>query len=168
MEHNKQLIEQFLDYYWLSSGASQNTLSAYRSDLMLYAKWLDKTPLGSANDIHILEYFQSRKISPSTQARILTCFRIFYQYLLSQALIKINPTGKLNHPKQVQKLPVFLSIDEVEKLLDTPNQKTIFGIRDRAMLELLYSCGLRVSELINLEYQQINITDEYIRILGKG
>jgi len=168
MEHNKQLIEQFLDYYWLSSGASQNTLSAYRSDLMLYAKWLDKIPLGSANDIHILKYFQSRKISPSTQARILTCFRIFYQYLLSQALIKINPTGKLNHPKQVQKLPVFLSIDEVEKLLDTPNQKTIFGIRDRAMLELLYSCGLRVSELINLEYQQINITDEYIRILGKG
>ena len=168
MEHNKQLIEQFLDYYWLSSGASQNTLSAYRSDLMLYAKWLDKTPLGSANDIHILEYFQSRKISPSTQARILTCFRIFYQYLLSQTLIKTNPTGKLNHPKQVQKLPVFLSIDEVEKLLDTPNPKTIFGIRDRAMLELLYSCGLRVSELINLEYQQINITDEYIRILGKG
>lgn len=168
MEHNKQLIEQFLDYYWLSSGASQNTLSAYRSDLMLYAKWLDKTPLGSANDIHILKYFQSRKISPSTQARILTCFRIFYQYLLSQTLIKTNPTGKLNHPKQVQKLPVFLSIDEVEKLLDTPNQKTIFGIRDRAMLELLYSCGLRVSELINLEYQQINITDEYIRILGKG
>ncbi|MCH9645113.1 MAG: site-specific tyrosine recombinase XerD [Proteobacteria bacterium] len=168
MEHNKQLIEQFLDYYWLSSGASQNTLSAYRSDLMLYAKWLDKTPLGSANDIHILKYFQSRKISPSTQARILTCFRIFYQYLLSQTLIKTNPTGKLNHPKQVQKLPVFLSIDEVEKLLDTPNPKTIFGIRDRAMLELLYSCGLRVSELINLEYQQINITDEYIRILGKG
>ena len=168
MEHNRQLIEQFLDYYWLSSGASQNTLSAYRSDLMLYAKWLDKTPLDSANDIHILEYFKSRQISPSTQARILTCFRIFYQYLLSQALIKINPTGKLHHPKQVQKLPVFLSIDEVEKLLATPNQQTVFGMRDRAMLELLYSCGLRVSELINLEYQQININDEYIRILGKG
>ncbi len=168
MEHNRQLIEQFLDYYWLSSGASQNTLSAYRSDLMLYAKWLDKTPLDSANDIHILEYFKSRQISASTQARILTCFRIFYQYLSSQALIKINPTDKLHHPKQVQKLPVFLSINEVEKLLDMPNQKTIFGMRDRAMLELLYSCGLRVSELINLEYQQININDEYIRILGKG
>ena len=168
MEHNRQLIEQFLDYYWLASGASQNTLSAYRSDLMLYAKWLDKIPLDSANDIHILEYFKSRQISASTQARILTCFRIFYQYLSSQALIKINPTDKLHHPKQVQKLPVFLSINEVEKLLDMPNQKTIFGMRDRAMLELLYSCGLRVSELINLEYQQININDEYIRILGKG
>ena len=68
----------------------------------------------------------------------------------------------------MQKLPVFLSINEVENLLDAPDQQTIFGLRDRAMLELLYSCGLRVSELINLEFQQININDEYIRILGKG
>lgn len=168
MEHNRQLIEQFLDYYWLSSGASQNTLSAYRSDLTLYSKWLNKSPLEKSSDVDILSYFQHRQISPSTQARILTCLRIFYQHLLSQNLIKTNPTAKLSHPKQVQKLPVFLSINEVESLLDAPDRQTIFGLRDRAMLELLYSCGLRVSELINLEFQQININDEYIRILGKG
>ncbi len=168
MEHNQQLIEQFLDYYWLSSGASQNTLSAYRSDLTLYSKWLNKSPLEKSSNVDILNYFQHRQISPSTQARILTCLRVFYQHLLSQKRIKTNPTAKLNHPKQVQKLPVFLSINEVENLLDAPDQKTIFGLRDRAMLELLYSCGLRVSELINLEFQQININDEYIRILGKG
>ncbi|WPE17655.1 site-specific tyrosine recombinase XerD [Candidatus Thioglobus autotrophicus] len=168
MEHNRQLIEQFLDYYWLSSGASQNTLSAYRSDLTLYSKWLGKSPLEKSSDVDILSYFQHRHISPSTQARILTCLRVFYQYLLSQKLIKTNPTAKLSHPKQVQKLPVFLSINEVENLLDAPDRQTIFGLRDRAMLELLYSCGLRVSELINLEFQQININDEYIRILGKG
>ena len=168
MEHNQQLIEQFLDYYWLSSGASQNTLSAYRSDLTLYSKWLNKSPLEKSSDVDILNYFQHRQISPSTQARILTCLRVFYQHLLSQKRIKTNPTAKLSHPKQVQKLPVFLSINEVENLLDAPDQQTIFGLRDRAMLELLYSCGLRVSELINLEFQQININDEYIRILGKG
>ena len=168
MEHNQQLIEQFLDYYWLSSGASQNTLSAYRSDLTLYSKWLKKSPLEKSSDVDILNYFQHRQISPSTQARILTCLRVFYQHLLSQKRIKTNPTAKLSHPKQVQKLPIFLSINEVENLLDAPDQQTIFGLRDRAMLELLYSCGLRVSELINLEFQQININDEYIRILGKG
>ena len=168
MENNIHLIEQFLDHYWLSSGASKNTLSAYRSDLMLYSKWLDKLSLENSSDTSILKYFQYRQISPSTQARILTCFRIFYQYLVSQKLTDTNPTAKLHHPKQVQKLPVFLSIKEVEKLLDTPDQKTIFGMRDRAMLELLYSCGLRVTELVSLEYHHININDEYIRILGKG
>ena len=168
MENNIHLIEQFLDHYWLSSGASKNTLSAYRSDLMLYAKWLGGLSLESSSDISILKYFQYRQISPSTQARILTCFRIFYQYLVSQKLTDTNPTAKLHHPKQVQKLPVFLSIKEVEKLLDAPDQKTIFGMRDRAMLELLYSCGLRVTELVSLEYHHININDEYIRILGKG
>lgn len=168
MEHNKKLIEQFLDYYWLSSGASKNTLSAYRSDLVLYSKWLEQSPLENASDTSILKYFQHRQIAPSTQARILTCFRVFYQYLLLQGLINTNPTAKLHHPKQEQKLPIFLSIKEVEKLLDAPDKKTIFGLRDRAMLELLYSCGLRVSELISLEYRHININDEYIRILGKG
>ena len=168
MENNIHLIEQFLDHYWLSSGASKNTLSAYRSDLMLYAKWLGGLSLESSSDISILKYFQYRQISPSTQARILTCFRVFYQYLVSQKLTDTNPTAKLHHPKQVQKLPVFLSIKEVEKLLDAPDQKTIFGMRDRAMLELLYSCGLRVTELVSLEYHHININDEYIRILGKG
>jgi integrase/recombinase XerD len=168
MEHNKKLIEQFLDYYWLSSGASKNTLSAYRSDLTLYSKWLGQSPIESAGDTSILKYFQQRQITPSTQARILTCFRVFYQYLLLQKITHTNPTAKLHHPKQEQKLPIFLSIDEVEKLLDAPDKKTIFGLRDRAMLELLYSCGLRVSELISLEYRHININDEYIRILGKG
>ena len=94
--------------------------------------------------------------------------RIFYQYLVNSKLIDKNPTAKLHHPKQRQKLPVFLNISEVEKLLDSPDKKTIFGMRDRAMLELLYSCGLRVSELVNLNYHNININEEYIRIHGKG
>ncbi len=167
---NSKIIDQFLDNYWLSSGASKNTLSAYKSDLNLFSNWLEKSLLNidETNINNYFEYRQSKSISSSTQARILTCLRIFYQYLVNSKLIDKNPTAKLHHPKQRQKLPVFLNISEVEKLLDSPDKKTIFGMRDRAMLELLYSCGLRVSELINLNYHNININEEYIRIHGKG
>ena len=161
------LIDQFLDHYWLSTGASQNTLSAYRSDLVLFDQWLSVS-IEKVNVNHIQDYFQHRQLSASTQARILTCLRLFYQYLLRTQLINNNPTEALHHPKQAQKLPVFLNIDEVDRLLNTPDEKTIFGLRDRAMLELLYSCGLRVSELINLNYHNINLNEEYIRIFGKG
>jgi len=165
--NNTTLIEKFLDYYWLSSGASQNTLSAYRSDLKLFSKWLDDD-ISYVSSIHINDYFKHRQLSAATQTRILTCLRIFYQYLITQQLIETNPTTKLHHPKQTQKLPIFLNIDEVDQLLNTPDEKTIFGMRDRAMLELLYSCGLRVSELISLNYHNINLNEEYIRIHGKG
>lgn len=167
---NSILIDQFLDNHWLSSGASKNTLSAYRSDLNLFSKWVNK-PLTNISDTHINQYFnerQSTSMSAATQARILTCLRIFYQYLIKQKVIKKNPTDKLHHPKQAQKLPVFLNVDEVERLLNAPDHNTIFGLRDQAMLELLYACGLRVSELINLSYHHINLADEYIRIHGKG
>lgn len=164
---NAQLIDEFLDHYWLSSGASQNTLSAYRSDLKLFSKQLKNTLISvSADDI--VKYFQQRQFSKATQARSLACLRIFYQYLRNTKAITDNPTDKLPYPKQAQKLPVFLNIDEVEKLLNSPDTKTIFGLRDKAMLELLYACGLRVSELINLNYHQINLADESIFIHGKG
>ena len=165
--NNVVLIDKFLDYYWLSSGASQNTLSAYQSDLKLFSKWLSND-LSHVSSTHINDYFKHRQLSAATQSRILTCLRIFYQYLITQQLIKTNPTAKLHHPKQTQKLPVFLNIEEVDRLLNTPDKKTIFGLRDRAMLELLYSCGLRVSELITLDYHNINLNEEYIRIHGKG
>ncbi|SMN11657.1 Site-specific recombinase XerD [uncultured Candidatus Thioglobus sp.] len=164
---NQLITDQFLDYYWLSSGASQNTLAAYRSDLKLFSKWLGGC-LSEVKDQTIRDYFQHRKLSPATQARILTCLRVFYQYLMNTKKIKLNPTAKLHHPKQAQKLPIFLNVEEVDKLLNAPDEKTNFGLRDRAMLELLYSCGLRVSELINLSYHNIHLNEEYIRIHGKG
>ncbi len=167
MKNNPQLIDKFLDHYWLSSGASQNTLLAYRSDLKLFSKWL-KHPLETVTDTTINDYFKHRSLNPATQARILTCLGTFYNYLVTTKTIGTNPTEKLHQPKQVQKLPIFLNINEVESLLNTPDEKTIFGMRDRAMLELLYSCGLRVSELINLEYHNLNLNEEYIRIHGKG
>ena len=168
---NTELIDQFIDYYWLSTGASKNTLAAYRSDLKIFNKWLAGKSLISVNSKHIQDYFSDRQknnIGSSTQARILTCLHSFYQYLLANQLIKKDPTEQLSHPKLEKKLPVFLNIQEVEKLLEAPSSSSLFGQRDRAMLELLYSCGLRVSELINLSYHNINLKEEFIRIHGKG
>ena len=168
---NTELIDQFIDFYWLSTGASKNTLAAYRSDLKVFNKWLAGKSLISVNSKHIQDYFSDRQknnISSSTQARILTCFHSFYHYLLTNQLITKDPTEQLSQPKLEKKLPVFLNIQEVEKLLEAPSSSSLFGQRDRAMLELLYSCGLRVSELINLSYHNINLKEEFIRIHGKG
>jgi len=168
---NTELIEQFIDYYWLCTGASKNTLAAYRSDLKIFNKWLTGKSFISVNSKNIQDYFSDRQknnIGSSTQARILTCLHSFYQYLLANQLIKNDPTEQFSHPKLEKKLPVFLNIQEVEKLLEAPSSSSLFGQRDRAMLELLYSCGLRVSELINLSYHNINLKEEFIRIHGKG
>ena len=168
---NTELIDQFIDFYWLSTGASKNTLAAYRSDLKIFSKWLAGKSFISVNSKHIQDYFSERQknnIGSSTQARILTCLHSFYQYLLTNQLISKDPTEQLSQPKLEKKLPVFLNIQEVEKLLEAPSGSSLFGQRDRAMLELLYSCGLRVSELINLSYHNINLKEEFIRIHGKG
>ena len=168
---NSDLIDQFIDFYWLTTGASKNTLSAYRSDLKIFSKWLNNISLIDVDKKQIQDYFSYRKdsnISASTQSRMLTCLHSFYQYLSDKQNLKIDPTEQLDYPKLEKKLPVFLNVQEVESLLEAPNSKSLFGQRDRAMLELLYSCGLRVSELINLSYHNINLKDEFIRIHGKG
>ena len=168
---NSDLIDQFIDFYWLTTGASKNTLSAYRSDLKIFSKWLNNNSLIDVDKKQIQDYFSYRKdsnISASTQSRMLTCLHSFYQYLYDKQNLKIDPTEQLDYPKLEKKLPIFLNVQEVERLLEAPNSKSLFGQRDRAMLELLYSCGLRVSELINLSYHNINLKDEFIRIHGKG
>ncbi len=168
---NTELIDQFIDFYWLTTGASKNTLAAYRSDLKIFSKWLAGKSFISVNSKHIQDYFSERQknnIGSTTQARILTCLHSFYQYLLTNQLISKDPTEQLSQPKLEKKLPVFLNIQEVEKLLEAPSGSSLFGQRDRAMLELLYSCGLRVSELINLSCHNINLKEEFIRIHGKG
>jgi len=168
---NNDLIDQFIDFYWLTTGASKNTLSAYRSDLKIFSKWLNEDSLIDVNKKRIQNYFSYRKnsnISASTQSRMLTCLHSFYQYLVAKHNLKIDPTEQLDYPKLQKKIPVFLNVQEVERLLEAPSSKSLIGQRDRAMLELLYSCGLRVSELINLSYHNINLKDEFIRIHGKG
>ena len=109
---NTELIDKFIDYYWLTTGASKNTLSAYRSDLKIFYKWLEDNNVTPVNSKHIQNYFEARQkngMGASTQARILTCMRLFYHYLLVNKVINVDPTSKLHHPKQEKKLPVFLN-----------------------------------------------------------
>ncbi len=168
---NNNLIDQFIDYYWLTSGASKNTLSAYRSDLNIFSKWLNQTPFTSVDKKLVQEYFSYRKksnLSAASQSRILTCLHSFFQYLLNNQKMTYDPTEQMDYPKLEKKLPIFLNIQEVENLMETPNTNSIYGQRDRAMLELLYSCGLRVSELIGLSYHNLNLKEEFVRVHGKG
>ena len=171
MAMNNQLIDQFIDFFWLTTGASKNTLDAYRSDLNIFKKWLQDTAFENVNRDLVNEYFSFRKdsnLSTSSQSRILTCLHSFFQYLIEHQIIDNDPTDQMNYPKLDKKLPVFLNIQEVERLMNTPNINSTIGQRDRAMIELLYSCGLRVSELINLSFHNINLKDEFIRVHGKG
>ena len=168
---NNNLIDQFIDYYWLTSGASKNTLSAYRSDLNIFSKWLNQTPFTSVDKKLVQEYFSYRKksnLSAASQSRILTCLHSFFQYLLNNQKMTYDPTEQMDYPKLEKKLPIFLNIQEVENLMEAPNTNSIYGQRDRAMLELLYSCGLRVSELIGLSYHNLNLKEEFVRVHGKG
>jgi integrase/recombinase XerD len=168
---NNILIDQFIDYYWLTSGASKNTLSAYRSDLNIFSKWLNQTAFTSVDKKLVQEYFSYRKksnLSAASQSRILTCLHSFFQYLLNNQKMINDPTEQMDYPKLEKKLPIFLNIQEVEKLMEAPNPSSSYGQRDRAMLELLYSCGLRVSELIGLSYHNLNLKEEFVRVNGKG
>ncbi len=166
-------IEQFLDVIWMEKGLSENSLSSYRSDLALFDQWLKRSGqhLYSANSASIQLYFAwllERGYSSKTLARLLSCFRGFYQHASREGLIEVDPCLTIDAPKIGRKLPDHLSEDEVETLLLAPNVDDPIELRDRAMLELLYACGLRVSELIGLLISDISVNQGVVRVVGKG
>ncbi len=165
------MIEQFLDTAWSEQGLSDNTLSSYRSDLTFFAKWLisnDKQvkEVGWQDLLSFLDHFE--KASPRSRARRLTSLRRFYRFLIREELVEDDPTRRLKTPRAGRSLPKTLSEDEVEALLTAPNIEKTLGLRDKAMIELLYATGLRVSELVNLTMQEINLNQGVVRITGKG
>ncbi len=168
------LIDQFIDTIWMEQGLSQNTLNAYRTDLNKLGEWLvkDKRPkLVAVQRSDLLDYLAQQsdeQKSPRSSARMLSSLRRFYAYCLRQGLIKDDPTRLLASPKLGRPLPNSLSEDEVERLLLAPNIDTTIGLRDRAMLELLYATGLRVSELVNLRNDQVSLRQGVLRVTGKG
>ncbi len=166
-----RLIDGFIDNVWLEKGLSQNTLNAYRQDLSNFSNWLNPVYLEKANKINLLDYLAYRLkqgYSSRSTARSLSSLRAFYAYLVSKSLIIENPTSKIQSPKLGHSLPKVLSEEDVEKLINAPNTKEPIGLRDRAMLELLYACGLRISELINLDVLNLNIRQGVAKVLGKG
>lgn len=168
-----EFVDQFLDAIWMERGLSQNTLGAYRADLMTLGRALaaaDKS-IDQADKADLLEFIAERVESgakPRSTARQLSSFRRFYRHIVRQGLRDTDPTADIEMPRIGRSLPKTLTEDEVEALLNAPNTDEPLGHRDRAMLELLYATGLRVSELINLRQSQINFNQGVLRIVGKG
>ena len=168
-----KIIDQFIDHLWLEDGLSKNTLNSYRFDLSIFVSWLAETKkieLLDVSELEIQEFLafkfptsKSRSIS-----RLLATLRRFFRFLLRENKIKEDPTLKIQTPKIPKSLPKSLSEDEVEGLLEAPDIKTDVGMRDRSMLELLYACGLRVSELVGIQLTEVILSDGVIRVTGKG
>ena len=166
------LVGAFIEALWLEDGLSPNTLAAYRRDMQGFSQWLQaqSLTLEHAGENEVQAYFADRfdQTRASTANRRLTVLRRFYQWALREKHVSTDPTLKLLTAKQAPRLPQTLSEAQVEALLAAPNTETPLGLRDRAMLELLYASGLRVSELVGLPMLSLNLREGVLRITGKG
>jgi integrase/recombinase XerD len=173
VNRSEELVDRFLDAIWMERGLSQNTLGAYRADLMTLGRGLaehDKS-IDEADKADLLAFIAGRVeggAKPRSTARQLSSFRRFFRYIMREGLRDTDPTADIEMPRIGRSLPKTLTEDEVDALLNAPNTDDPLGHRDRAMLELLYATGLRVSELINLKQSQINFNQGVLRIIGKG
>lgn len=166
-------IEAFIDALWLEDGLAANTLAAYRRDLTLYAAWLrqrEGLPLLGTQEQHLQAYFADRHASTraSTANRRLAALRRFFQWALRARQLAADPSMALLPARTPVRVPKTLSEAQVEALLAAPDTSTALGLRDRAMLELMYACGLRVSELVRLKMFEISLNDGALRVSGKG
>jgi integrase/recombinase XerD len=168
---NSQHIEQFLDALWLEQGLSENTLAAYRNDLNKFAIYIANTPLFEVDEGIILEYLAYRRengFTARSTARAQSALKRFYLYFIGLKKLSSSPLAHIEQPKLGQSLPKTLTEQEVEALLDAPNLEEPIELRDKAMLELLYATGLRVSELVGLRMEQINLRQAVVFVKGKG
>ena len=165
------LIDNFIDNIWLEKGLSKNTLSAYNQDLLKFTLWLKGSSLKNVDRIKLLDYLAYRfeqGYNSRSSARALSSLRSFYAFLVEKNFISENPTSKIDSPKLGSSLPKILSEEDVNKLINAPDIKSPIGLRDRAMLELLYACGLRISELISLNVLNLNSRQGLVSVMGKG
>ena len=166
------LIDAFIDALWLEEGLSKNTLAAYRRDLTLYASWLAERGrvLLETAQADLDAYFSARHASSkaTTANRRLTVFKRYFRWALRERLINADPTLKLQAARQALRVPKTLTEAQVEALLGAPDTDTVLGVRDRTMLELMYASGLRVSELVTLRVFNVSLSENVLRVFGKG
>lgn len=173
-DEDKAEIASFLDALWMERGLSDNTLEAYRNDLEGLAEWLRRvhqTGLMAAHRQLVLGYLADRARQgnkPRSSARLLSSLRRFYQYQVREERLAEDPSARIEAPKLGRGLPKSLTESEVEALLLAPKLHEANGLRDRAMLELMYASGLRVSELVGLQLSQLNLRQGVVRVFGKG
>ncbi|MEI7427409.1 MAG: site-specific tyrosine recombinase XerD [Betaproteobacteria bacterium] len=163
-------ISGFIDALWLEDGLSKNTLEAYRSDLEIYAHWLDQAHqknILQSSVVEITDFMAKRRVDKATSAnRRLTVLKRFFRYMIRQNLLTEDPCLNLRPAKQAMRFPTSLSEAQVEALLQAPNTEENLGLRDRAMLELMYASGLRVSEIIVLKLIHLRLNEGIIHIIG--
>jgi integrase/recombinase XerD len=166
-------LQKFLDAVWMERGLSPNTLAAYRADLTALTRWLEERggSLVKATRLELLAFIAARVEGgsrPRSTARQLSSFRRFFRFMIREALIETDPTAQIAMPKIGRSLPKSLTEAEVDSLLQAPTVTDPLGHRDRTMLEVLYATGLRVSELVSLKHNQVNLNQGVIRVVGKG
>jgi len=167
-------IHVFLSYVRVEKGLAQNTILAYGRDLKKFSAFLAKRGKHEAKEVNrddvvdFLSALYKEKLDSRSVARYLVSLRSFYKYLMMEEQVRLDPTDNLESPKIRQSLPSYLRVEEVDRLLAAPNVETPIGLRDRAMLEVFYSSGLRVSELLNLRLSDLDMRMGCVRCIGKG
>jgi len=167
-------IHVFLSYLRVEKGLAQNTILAYGRDLKRFAEFLRKRQKQRLEDVNredVVDFLSSlykEKLDSRSVARFLVSLRGFYKFAMMENMVETDPTENLESPKIRSSLPTYLRVDEINKLLEAPDLATPIGLRDRAMLEVLYSTGLRVSELLNLRISDIDMRMGCVRCIGKG
>lgn len=169
----QQTIDAFLDALWMEKGVSENTLSSYRRDLRAFALWLQSQQqvLLKSTAEHIQRYLAALSEagkSARSIARLLSCLRGFYRYQVRENRLFADPVALIESPNLGRPLPKSLTENDVERLLRAPLTDEAVGLRDRTMLEVLYACGLRVTELVSLTLPQVNLRQGVVRVTGKG
>jgi integrase/recombinase XerD len=166
-------IDRFIDALWIEDGLSSLTLAAYRRDLSLYTQWLQtqhQQSLDDSTESHLLGFMAQRHAASkaTTANRRLTVFKRYFRWALRERLIQVDPTLRLQAARQALRVPKTLSEGQVEALLAAPAVDTPRGLRDRAMMELMYASGLRVTELVQTRTVQLGLDEGVLRVLGKG
>ncbi len=167
-------VDEYMSFISVEKGLSATTLEAYSSDLLEFMDFAIKNGLNSPTDVatsHVMAWLKILKengISARSATRKLSSLRGFFRYLVLEGIISASPTSVISNPRTGRPLPTVLNVQEVERLITQPQGPSPLGIRDRAILECLYSCGLRASEAVNLLMNQIDLRSGFIRIVGKG
>ena len=168
------LLDQFLSYLTVEKGLAKKTLEAYSHDLNRFLNYLQEKKIEDVLGVTKLDVraflltLKAKKLSNKTVVRNLVAIRTFFRFLTQEGKLESNPVEDLESPQLAKTLPEILSLQEVEQLLETPKPQTPLGIRDRSMLEMLYATGMRVSELVSLQMNQLNLEGGYVLLLGKG